>query len=615
MHPHSGEAGAIGAAFETLRVVTRRGQLDVHRPRCGDRPRLHVAERREHALPLLPEQLHAHVHRHAARPTAGPAATSPASRCEKGTVEIMEALKTLDARAQETLKQVSRTSSTTRRSSRSSSFYDAGAACPSTARSSTTSRSKRRCSAASKQTPVRRPFQRSLERERWSGARRVRDRHPARAQPLLDRARSGAPTSRRSASDASNVVFTDETSRGDVGRGRQVRLDRPVLSRRRSCQAHIHNLLFHKHTRQKPLNYIFFPCITHIPTFVVNTMDTHVVPDRRRHAEGDAARRSRRRSTSSRRAASSTSTRAVTLIEPNYFAAADVRDVGRAPRHHRGRERLRLPTRAFTALGAFDEDLQRRRAARSSSSVEAREPRRRPDARPPVPPRSRASTTASSTSSRRSAIRSSRSGRSRKDREVARRGSSRTTSRAASSSRRSTSRTCGRRTTRRTACRRCGRPSSRRAIRTSRARSVELQVRPRRADLRPDRQHHLLEPARRTRRCTTSTRTSRAGRSRSACKTYAHTLSLHEERLEDLAAKRSELQRRVEEKRQALMLDRQIAQAEAARRATRSGRARLEAMDAAYRTYLRRGPGAARQPRRNSPRPPATILWMNEVPR
>ncbi|HTL39149.1 MAG TPA: acyl-CoA dehydratase activase-related protein, partial [Kofleriaceae bacterium] len=43
------------------------------------------------------------------------------------------------------------------------------------------------------------------------------------------------------------------------------------------CQAHIHNLLF-KHHEKKPLNYIFFPAITHIPTFIVNQMDTASCP-------------------------------------------------------------------------------------------------------------------------------------------------------------------------------------------------------------------------------------------------------------------------------------------------------------------------------------------------
>ena len=82
--------------------------------------------------------------------------------------------------------------------------------------------------------------------------------------------------------------------------------------------------------------------------------------------------------------------------------------------------------------------------------------------------------------------------------------------------RRSTSPTCGRRTTRPTGAEGVGARSSPRATRTSRARPVELQVRPRRADLRPHRLDHRRSRRRPTRRCTTSTPTSRAARSRSA---------------------------------------------------------------------------------------------------
>jgi predicted nucleotide-binding protein (sugar kinase/HSP70/actin superfamily) len=47
-------------------------------------------------------------------------------------------------------------------------------------------------------------------------------------------------------------------------------------------QAHVHELLFHAHTdpqrRRGPLQYIFYPCITHIPTWVQNTMDNASCP-------------------------------------------------------------------------------------------------------------------------------------------------------------------------------------------------------------------------------------------------------------------------------------------------------------------------------------------------
>jgi hypothetical protein len=66
-------------------------------------------------------------------------------------------------------------------------------------------------------------------------------------------------------------------------------------------------------------------------------------------------------------------------------------------------------------------------------------------------------------------------------------------------------------------------------------------------------------------------------------------LSLHEERLQDLAAKRSELQRRVEEKRHELMRERQLALAGATRQ-HEDARKQLEEMDTAYGTYLAEDP-------------------------
>src|SRR5207253_1807248 len=72
-------------------------------------------------------------------------------------------------------------------------------------------------------------------------------------------------------------------------------------------------------------------------------------------------------------------------------------------------------------------------------------------------------------------------------------------------------------------------------------------------------------------------------------KTYAHTLSLHEEKLQDLAAKRSELQQRVEEKRRELLRARHDAVAETARR-DQQARKQREEMDVAYSAYLSEDP-------------------------
>ena len=44
------------------------------------------------------------------------------------------------------------------------------------------------------------------------------------------------------------------------------------------AQAHIHNLLFHAHEPKRPLKYIFFPILTHVNSFVKDTMDNASCP-------------------------------------------------------------------------------------------------------------------------------------------------------------------------------------------------------------------------------------------------------------------------------------------------------------------------------------------------
>jgi predicted nucleotide-binding protein (sugar kinase/HSP70/actin superfamily) len=44
------------------------------------------------------------------------------------------------------------------------------------------------------------------------------------------------------------------------------------------AQAHLHNLIFHHHSDEKKLNYIFFPCITHVNSELKHLMDTTSCP-------------------------------------------------------------------------------------------------------------------------------------------------------------------------------------------------------------------------------------------------------------------------------------------------------------------------------------------------
>jgi predicted nucleotide-binding protein (sugar kinase/HSP70/actin superfamily) len=80
-----------------------------------------------------------------------------------------------------------------------------------------------------------------------------------------------------------------------------------------------------------------------------------------------------------------------------------------------------------------------------------------------------------------------------------------------------------------------------------------------------------------------------AGSIKIRVKTYAHTLSLHEEKLQDIAAKRSELQRRVEAKRRELLGARRAALTEASHHDPLA-RKELRDMEAAYGAYLDEDP-------------------------
>ncbi len=78
-----------------------------------------------------------------------------------------------------------------------------------------------------------------------------------------------------------NLVFSPPTTEEMwVEGGRYGSIDPCYPSK--VIQAHIHELLFHAHPdprgRRGPLRYIFYPCITHIPSWLRGTMDTASCP-------------------------------------------------------------------------------------------------------------------------------------------------------------------------------------------------------------------------------------------------------------------------------------------------------------------------------------------------
>jgi predicted nucleotide-binding protein (sugar kinase/HSP70/actin superfamily) len=76
-----------------------------------------------------------------------------------------------------------------------------------------------------------------------------------------------------------NILFSDATTEEMwVEGGKYGSIDPCYPSK--VAQAHIHNLLFHHHEPEakKPLRYVFFPILTHVNSFVADTMDNATCP-------------------------------------------------------------------------------------------------------------------------------------------------------------------------------------------------------------------------------------------------------------------------------------------------------------------------------------------------
>nr|HEX4314102.1 BadF/BadG/BcrA/BcrD ATPase family protein [Kofleriaceae bacterium] len=271
LHPHCGEAGAIGAAFEALRVTRRRGKttfvgldqaiqieyvsINDDKTRCNFCP--NNCSRTFIDTKTLDGKT--------ARYISG-------FSCEKGTVENMDALKILNKERQKRMKQFPNLVDYEAKLAFKS-FYEA-APMPEHGAPVDDIVVKRTLLGAIRHKAVQRPFQRS-SKEIWEKRRDVRIGIP-RVLNLYSTGPFWRTYFESLGVDNRNVVFSDETNEELWQAGCKYGSVDPCYPSK-VCQAHIHNLLF-KHHEKKPLNYIFFPAITHIPTFIVNQMDTASCP-------------------------------------------------------------------------------------------------------------------------------------------------------------------------------------------------------------------------------------------------------------------------------------------------------------------------------------------------
>jgi predicted nucleotide-binding protein (sugar kinase/HSP70/actin superfamily) len=350
VHPHPGEAGAIGAALETLRVVARRGHstfvgldaaIDLAYTSTNDETtRCH----------FCPNDC-ARTFIDARTPDGATSRYISGFSCEKGTVESADALKALTARRRDLRLRypnlVDYESKVLFRSIYTPEpIPEAGTRIDSVA-------VKQTIFGGVKRTPIRRRIERS------SDEARERRRRIQIGIPRVLNIYSTAPIWRTYFETlgvkSENVVFSDYTSEELWAEGGKYGSIDPCFPSK-VCQAHIHNLLFRQ--PRHAFDYIFFPCITHVPTFVVNTMDDTSCPIVAGAPKVVGAAFTKEVDFFAARGIEYVDG-AVTLVEPGYFARQMFGMWG---------ERLGITEdendwacrQGFAALRALDEDLQRR---------------------------------------------------------------------------------------------------------------------------------------------------------------------------------------------------------------------------------------------------------------
>ncbi|MBW2232002.1 MAG: CoA activase [Deltaproteobacteria bacterium] len=351
VHPHPGEAGAIGAAMETRRQVQRRGASTFIGLDAALQLTYTTRNDESTACNFCPNHC-ARTFTETRTPDERTSRYISGFGCEKGAVESKEALKALVHERSRLKKRfpnlVEYESKQAFRSfHRRQSLPEAGDVIDDVvARRSLFRQVGRRL--------VRRPMRRS------STAALARRREIRIGIPRVLNVYSTAPLWRTYFETlgvpSHHIVFSDYTSAEMWKNGGRYGSIDPCYPAK-VTQAHVHDLLFRENTK-KQLDYLFFPCITHLPTFVTGVMDSASCP-----VAAGAPKVIRAAFTKEvdffARAGVEYVDGAVTLTERRYFARQMFEMFG---------ERLGITEdesdfacgQGFEALRRFEADLQRR---------------------------------------------------------------------------------------------------------------------------------------------------------------------------------------------------------------------------------------------------------------
>lgn len=273
IHPHTGEAGAIGAAMETLHVVKRKGYstflgLDAA---IG----MSFASRNDESTRcnFCPNHC-SRTFIDTTTPDGQKARYISGFSCEKGTVEDKEAvIKLTRERNKKKTLYPNLVDYEARRMFQH--FYDPAPLPDANEVIEDIQVKSVLLGFGIKKVKVKRTFQRSSESAmEWRKGLRI-------GIPKVLNIWSTAPFWRTYLEtlgiDSKNVVFSDYTSEELWQEGGKYGSVDPCYPAK-VAQAHIHNLLFKHHKENKKLDAILFPCITHIPTHLQHVMDSASCP-------------------------------------------------------------------------------------------------------------------------------------------------------------------------------------------------------------------------------------------------------------------------------------------------------------------------------------------------
>ncbi|MCP5467978.1 MAG: CoA activase [Deltaproteobacteria bacterium] len=271
VHPHTGEAGAIGAAMETRRVVMRRGystfigledSIDLQYSTRNDETTVCHFCPNNCSRTFIDTQT----------PDGKTSRYISGFSCEKGTVESKEAMLELAKERNQLKKQFPNLVDYESRVVFNSYPKDP---MPEVGQLIEDIQVKKTFFGNIKRVPIKRAFERSspkselIRKNLRIGIPRVLNVYSTAPIWKAYFEALGIPEK--------NIIFSDYTSEEMWSEGGKYGSIDPCYPSKVG-QAHIHNLLFHKHQTDKPLNYIFFPILTHVPSFLKNVVDVASCP-------------------------------------------------------------------------------------------------------------------------------------------------------------------------------------------------------------------------------------------------------------------------------------------------------------------------------------------------